>query len=51
MGVQPSTNFVDLIDSIATEVGGVLGNNVKKGLGDEDIISDEKFDRRFNWGS
>ena len=37
--------------SIATGVGGVLSNNIEKGLGDEDIMGDEKFDRRFDWES
>ena len=37
--------------SIATEVGGVLGNDIKEGLGDKDVMGDEKFDGRFDRGS
>jgi len=39
------------MDSIATRLGGVLNNDIKEGLGDKDIMDDEKFNRRFDWGS
>ena len=51
LSIQPSTDFIDLMGSIATKVGGVLGNDVEEGLSDEDVMGDEKFDGRFDWGS
>ena len=51
LGIQPSTDFINLMGSIATGVGGVLGNDVEEGLDNKDIMSNEKFNGRFDWES